>query len=191
MPTVLSPPRHPLVEHALRQARQWCAGQTIDDRPALAHAVRVALMLGRHVPDAVPELIVAALLHDAPEFAPPHLDLDRTLGRRYGAEVTQIVRALETVHHALDSAAPIIAVEDLPVLLACTADQIVALESLLRRAQASGDVAGFFTVRPGLLRLLPHFRAFCAAGVGRVPASMSAQLDQVLAALAEATAGLA
>lgn len=189
MPTVLSPPRHPLVEHALRQARQWCAGQVIDERPALAHAVRVALMLGHHVTDAAPELIVAALLHDAPEFAPPHVDLDRTLGRRYGAEVARIVRAVEAAHHALDSATPVIAVEDLAVLLTCTADKIVALESLLRRAEACGDVEGFFAARPGLLRLLPHLRAFCAAGVGRVPPSMSAQLDQVLACLAEAAAG--
>ncbi|MGH3772491.1 MAG: HD domain-containing protein [Pseudonocardiaceae bacterium] len=188
MQTVLSPPRHPLVEHALRQARQWCAGQVIDERPALAHAVRVALLLGRHVTGATPELIATALLHDAPEFAPPHLDLDLALGQRYGAEVARIVRAVEAAHHALDSATPIIAVEDLPVLLVCTADKIVALESLLHRAEASGDVEGFFAARPGLLRLLPHFRAFCAAGVGRVPPSMSARLDQVLQDMAEATA---
>ncbi|HWR49295.1 MAG TPA: HD domain-containing protein [Pseudonocardiaceae bacterium] len=181
-------PRHPLVEQALRQARQWCTGQVIDDRPALAHAVKVALMLGRHVTDAAPELIAAALLHDAPEFAPPHVDLDLVLGQRYGAEVARIVRALEVAHHALDSATPILAVEDLPVLLACTADKIVALESLLRRAEASGDVEGFFAARPGLLRLLPHFRAFCAAGVDRVPPSMSARLDRVLQGIAEATA---
>ncbi|MGH3720831.1 MAG: HD domain-containing protein [Pseudonocardiaceae bacterium] len=187
MLTVLSAPRHPLVEHALRQARQWCAGQVIDERPALAHAVRVALVLGRYVTDAAPELIAAALLHDAPEFAPSHVDLDLILGRRYGAEVARIVRAVEVAHHALESAAPIIAVEDLPVLLVCTADKIVALESLLLRAGTSGDVEGFFAARPGLLRLLPHFRAFCAAALGRVPPGMSVRLDQVLQEMAEAT----
>ncbi|MGH3808842.1 MAG: hypothetical protein ACRDRU_19875 [Pseudonocardiaceae bacterium] len=180
MPTVLSPPRHPLVEQALHQARQWCAGHVIDDRPALAHAARVAVTLGEHVADPAPELIAAALLHDAPELAPPDLDLDVVLERCYGREVVRIVRALEAEHHALDTENPITAVEDLPVLLASTADKIVALTSLSRRAERSGDVTGFFAARPSLLRLLPHFRAFCDTGAGTVPASMSARLDQVL-----------
>lgn len=66
MPTVLSPPRHLLVEHALRQARQWCAGHVIDDRPALAHAARVAVTLGEHVADPAPDLVAAILLHGSP-----------------------------------------------------------------------------------------------------------------------------
>lgn len=115
--TVLSPPRHPLVECALGDAKRWCAGQIIDDRPALA---------------------------------------------------------------------PCLAVDDLPVLLASTADKIVALASLSRRAERFGDVTGFFAARPALLRLLPHFRTFALAGVGRVPTGMSARLDQVLTALTDA-----
>jgi putative NIF3 family GTP cyclohydrolase 1 type 2 len=190
MLTVLSAPRHPLVTQALRQARQWCTGQVIDERPALAHAVTVAVTLGRHVADPAPDLVAATLLHDAPAFAPPDLDLDLVLGQRYSAEVLRIVRALEMEHHALDLAAPIIIVEDLPVLLASTADKIVALRSLLRRAAACGDVERFFVTRPGLLRLLPHFRACCDAGVGRVPPSMSVQLDQVLQNMTQATAAL-
>lgn len=189
MLTVLSAPRHPLVAQALRQARQWCAGQVIDDRPAFAHAVTVAVTLGRHVADPAPDLVAATLLHDAPELAPPDIDLDLVLSRRFSAEVLRIVRALDIEHHALDRATPII-VEDLPVLLASTVDKIVALGSLLRRAAACGDVDRFFTARPGLLQLLPHFRACCDAGVGRVPASMSAQLDQVLENLTQATAAL-
>lgn len=188
MPTVLSPPRHPLVEHALRQARQWCAGHIIDDRPALAHAARVAVTLGEHVTHPAPELIAAALLHDAPEFAPPDIDLDTVLGRRYGAEVPRIVRALEAEHHALGTDSPITTADDLPVLLAPAADKIVALTSLTRRAQRSGEVTGFFAARPALVRLLPHLRAFCDTEAGTVPASMSARLDRVLDSIAEATA---
>lgn len=146
----------------------------------------VAVTLGEYVAGTAPELIAAALLHDAPEFAPADIDVDAVLRRRYGSEVVRIVRALEAEHHALDTASSIITVDDLPVLLASTADKIVALASLSRRAERFGDVTGFFAARPALLRLLPHFRAFALAGVGRVPTGMSTRLDQVLTALTDA-----
>jgi len=178
--TALSTPRHPLVNQALADARVWCAGRIIDDRPALVHAVRVAATLDQHVSGAAPDLIAAALLHDAPEFAPPGTELDAVLNARYGPEVPRIVNALHVEHVALDQPDPPILVHDQVVLLASTADKIVALTSLLRRARASGDVNSFFTRRVALLRLLPHFRAFQHAGSGRVPAGMSTHLDAVL-----------
>jgi len=39
----------------------------------------VALVLGQHVPDTVPELVAAALLHDCPGYVPKYIDLDATL----------------------------------------------------------------------------------------------------------------
>jgi len=187
--TALAAPRHPLIEQALADARAWCAGQTIDDRPALIHAVRVAATLDRHVPGASPQLIAAALLHDAPELAPPGLDLRAVLVATYGQEVARIVRALHIEHLALDQPDPPILADDGAVLLASTADKIVALTSLLRRARASGNPDGFFTVRLALLRLLPHFHAYQQAGSGRVPVSMSTHLDAVLTTLHHATTG--
>jgi hypothetical protein len=178
--TVLAPPRLPLIDRALTDAKAWCAGHIIDERPALAHAARVAVTLGEHIGDPAPELIAAALLHDSPEFAPDDLDLDRVLAQRYGAEVPRIVRALEAEHQALDTDSPVTTIDDLPVLLASTADKIVALASLSRRAVRSGDSAGFFAARPALLALLPHFEAFRQASSGRVPASMTRRLGQVL-----------
>lgn len=154
--TVLSPPHHPFVAQGLPDARLWCAGHTIDDRPALVHAVRVAVVLGEHVPDAPPELIAAVLLHDAPEFAPSDLDLDAALRARYNTEVARITRALQAEHQALETPDPPVDVTDRPAQLASTADKTVALTSLLRRARASADSDAFFAVRPGLLRLLPH-----------------------------------
>ncbi|WP_228532751.1 hypothetical protein [Micromonospora sp. ANENR4] len=76
------------------------------------------------------------------------------------------------------------------MLLASTADKIVALTSLLRRARATGDVTGFFARRLVLCGLLPHFRAFQQAAHPRVPASMSAHLDAVLARLEQVTAAI-
>lgn len=181
--TALSAPRHPLIDQALADARAWCAGHMIDERPALVHAVRVAATLDEHVPGAAPQLIAAALLHDAPELTPRGLDLRAVLVATYGREVARIVRALHLEHLALDQPNPPILADDGAVLLASTADKIVALTSLLRRARASGDVDAFFTARPVLLRLLPHFRAYQEAGAGRVPTAMSAHLGAVLTTL--------
>ncbi len=188
--TVLSPPRPAIIDRALCDARAWCAGHTIDDRPALVHAVRVAVTIGEHVPAPPPEVVVAALLHDAPELAPATLDVYQVLATGYGPEVPRIIAALQAEHRALDEPDPPIRVDDQPVLLASTADKIVALTSLLRRARAADDVAGFFARRPVLCGLLPHFRAFQQAAHPRVPASMSAHLDTVLTRLEQATAGI-
>ncbi|WP_374537115.1 metal-dependent phosphohydrolase [Micromonospora aurantiaca (nom. illeg.)] len=188
--TVLSPPRPVVIERALRDARAWCAGHTIDDRPALAHAVRVAVTIGDHVAAPPPEVIAAALLHDAPELAPASPDVYQVLTTRYGPEIARIIAALQAEHQALDRPHPPIRVDDQSVLLASTADKIVALTSLLRRARATGNVTGFFARRPVLCALLPHFRAFQHAAQPRVPTSMSAHLDAVLAQLEQVTTGI-
>ncbi|GIJ29781.1 hypothetical protein Vqi01_49430 [Micromonospora qiuiae] len=188
--TVLSPPRPAVVDRALRDAKAWCAGHTIDDRPALVHAVRVAVTIGEHVPAPPQEVIAAALLHDAPDLAPPAPDVYEVLTAGYGPEVARIIAALQAEHQALDDPEPPICVDDQPVLLASAADKIVALTSLLRRARATGDVTGFFARRPVLCGLLPHFRAFQQAACPRVPASMSAHLDAVLARIEQVTAGI-
>jgi hypothetical protein len=186
---VLSPPRHPLIEQALADARAWTAGHIIDDRPALAHAARVAVTLGHHVPDPAPTLVAACLLHDAPELAPPDTALDTVISQRYGDETLRIIRALEVEHHALDSH-PIIDVTDRSTLLASTADKIVAITSLLRRSAASGDRHAFFSARPTLVRLLTHFDAFTAAGAGLVPQTMTTELHRVVGLLHDATASV-
>lgn len=179
--TVLTPPRHQLVDLALADAQRWCAGQVIDDRPALTHAARVAVAIGTHVPDVAPEVIAAALLHDAPEFAPNHVDLDGFLAATYGLQVRRLVRGMETEHAALDAERPVIPdPSDTDQVLLSTADKVVALTSLLRRAHLSGDVTGFFAVRRPLLALLDHFAACQKAAVGVVPASLSAALDRIL-----------
>jgi hypothetical protein len=177
-----------MVKQALADARIWCRGQVIDDRPALVHAVRVAVTLARHVPDAPASLIAAVLLHDSPEFAPPGLDLDRYLIAGYGHPVQRIIRRLQAEHEALDQPDPPIHVDDLPVLLAGTADRIVALRSLTHRANKSGDPNAFFTRRGPLLDLLPYFRACQQAAHGRIPGAMSDALALALDQLAD-TAG--
>lgn len=187
--STLSPPQTRVIEQALTDARTFCAGHIIDDRPALVHAVRVAVKLDQHAPGR-PHLICAALLHDSPLFAPAMLDLDAHLTSHYGPEVTRIIRAMQAQHEALDSNNPPLLVDDYPVLLATTADKIVALTSLLRRARLSGDTTGFFRTRGALLRLLPHFHAYHRAGATRVPVSMTTELGDVLVRMDRATAAV-
>ncbi|MFK3980579.1 metal-dependent phosphohydrolase [Micromonospora sp. NPDC050397] len=174
----------------MADARTWCAGRIIDDRPAFAHAVRVAVTLGLHVPDVAPDMVAAALLHDSPEFAPTGINLDAVLTTRYGREVTRVIRALEVEHAALDSSDPPVTVDDHPVLLISTADKIVALTSLLRRAVLSGNVDAFFGARAGLLRLLPYFRRCHRAGTEHLPPTMTDQLGIVLDQFDQATASV-
>ncbi|MFC7273803.1 hypothetical protein ACFQS1_07425 [Paractinoplanes rhizophilus] len=177
------------MDSALLVARRWCSGQIIDDRPALAHAVRVAVTIGVHQPIAAPQIIAAALLHDAPEFAPPDLDLDRFLSTEYGPEVRRLIRGMQFEHDALDRDEPTIPdPDDVNLILLSTADKVVALTSLLRRAHLSGDTAAFFTTRTPLLNLLTHFSKCRRAAIGAVPASMTADLGKVLDALGTATA---
>ncbi len=187
--TVLSPPRHPKVVAALTDARVWCTGRIIDERPALAHATVVAATLGGYLPDVSVDLVVAALLHDSPEFAPPGLDLDATLTTRYGAQVTRLVRALEAEHTALDSGQPLL-VDDWPVLAISTADKIVALASLLRRARRSGDPDRFFSARKPLLDVIPHLAACHRHASGQLPAAMTDRLGVLIGLLDTTTAPL-
>ncbi|GID33344.1 HD domain-containing protein [Paractinoplanes brasiliensis] len=189
--TSLTPPRHPLVERALTTARHWCSGKIIDDRPALAHAARVAVTIGEHHPAAGPRVIAAALLHDAPEFAPAPRDLDRFLTARFGDEVRRLIRGMQTEHDALDRMEPILLdTRDAPLVLLSTADKIVALNSLLRRAHLAGDVLNFFAVRKPLIDLLDHFRACQQATLGAVPPTMSTALADILNTLDTATSSL-
>jgi hypothetical protein len=185
--TVLSPPRHPKVDAALAHACCWCAGRIVDERPALAHATVVAATVGSYLPDVSTDLVVVALLHDSPEFAPPDVDLDTTLTAHYGPEVTRLVRALEAEHAALDSGQPLL-VDDWSVLAVSTADKIVALSSLLRRARRSGDPDRFFGARQPLLDVIPHFAVCHQHARGRLPVAMTDRLGALVELLDTATA---
>lgn len=189
--TVLAPPRAPIIEDALAVAKKWCAGHTIDDRPALTHAARVAVTVGEHQLDVDVDVVAAALLHDAPEFAPVSLELDRFLTDRFSAEVRRLIRGMQSEHDAMDREEPLIPdLADSHLMLLSTADKVVALRSLLRRADLSGDVAAFFARRRPLLDLLAFLRTYQRTSIGAVPASLSLALDAVLADLAQATAAV-
>lgn len=179
--TVLSRPRHPLVDDALALARVWCDGHVIDGSPAVGHAVKVARTLGRHLLRPHPELIAAALLHDAPFFAPAGLDLDLMLTTRFGPGVTRTVRALEREHETLDTRCePAFADADRWTVHAVAADKIVSINAVLRRAGRAADLAEFWRPRSAFVSRVPYFRAFACHAAGLLPPLMAAELSAVV-----------
>lgn len=189
--TVLTRPRHPIIATALGLARSWYAGRVIDGAPALGHAVKVALVLDRHLRHPPPELVAAVLLHDAPYFAPPGLDLDAVLTGRLGPEVTSVVRALEREHTALaDQPVPTVDTSDRWTVRASAADKIVALGSILRRASRTDDPAGFWSRRAAFVTRVPYFRAFHTNTAPLLPGGMAGELGRLVTAAERATAHL-
>jgi hypothetical protein len=194
--TVLSPPRHPTIEAALALASEWCEGHIIDGAPALAHATKVTVKFAQYVPDADPQWLAAALLHDSPFFAPDGIDLDVTLTRRLGGEVARVVRGVQRAHEAINmKLTSQILTDDRPVLLASTSDKIVSLSSILGRALAAEDRRAFWSTRGAFLDLVPYFSAFQAAAAPSLPDRMAAELGKLVSiaegALTEVRGGTA
>lgn len=182
--SVLDQPRQPLIEKAVTDAREWCFGHEFNGKPAFARATRVVFMLEEHLgAELTPELVAAALLHAAHRFAPAELDVNDYLLTQYSGAVRRMVRALLAVDEALTAGTPSVDTDDLQVLLACTADKIVALHLMLQQARESGDEARFFASQTELHEQLPHLEQFVHTITGRVPESMSRVLVDVLAAV--------
>jgi hypothetical protein len=180
--TVLSHPNNPIVSGALALARQWCAGHVIDGRPALGHAVRVAIALDKYVPNADPQLIAAVILHDSPDYAPADIDLDQLLAQRCGPGAVHIVRGLQREHIALDqNPAPDVSTEDQWVLWASAADKIVSLRSILRRGQQAIDPCVYWQRRQPFINRIPYFAAFHAAAQPHLPLGMADELGHLVA----------
>jgi hypothetical protein len=189
--SVLTRPRHPLVATALRLARDWCQGHTVDGAPALAHAVQVAVKLGEHLPAAPPELVAAILVHDSPEFAPAGLDLDAVLTVWLGDDVRRVVRAMEREHLTLDARQPQLPpLDDRWTLYASAADKIVSLGSILERAAGANDPEHFWRAREPFIELVPYFREFHTEVAPLLPKAMGEVLWRVVAMAEQATARL-
>lgn len=163
---------HPIVSTALDLARGWCDGHEIDGAPALAHAVKVAVVLGRHAPCATPELIAAVLVHDSPEFAPQAgvRDVYDVLTAELSGEVARVVQALAAEHARMDSggsAEP--PLDDLPTVLASAADKAVSLASVLDRGETAPDPDAYWRARPAFLTAVPYFRDYYSRAAGVIP----------------------
>jgi len=184
----LATPRHPIVERALRLSRHYCEGKVIDDAPAFAHAVKVATTLVRHVPDASPEMIAAALLHDAPLYASPGVNLDVVLKHGVADGVAPLVTSLHTEHEAMMSgSAP--RVPEQPVARIMAADKVVAFRALVERAGRSSNEREFWDQRATLRSLLPWFADWCRMASPLLTESLAHDLTLALGQLE--TAGLA
>lgn len=163
--------RHPTETAALDLAHRWCAGQQIAGQRALTHALDVAGTLRQHLPDPDPDIIAAILLHDAPDFAPPGIDLQAVLATRVSPQAARIIAALDAEHTAMDIAGLNQLVQDQPVLLASAADKLVSITNVLNRP--SGPP-------PGFQAALSYLEAFNQAAHPHLPETMATQLDELL-----------
>jgi hypothetical protein len=181
--SVLDPPRHPVVGAALHLAKLWCHGQIIDDAPALAHAARVARTVVIHQPTASASLVAAALLHDAPTFAPQPLNLCAYLDAHVNPGVGRLVAAIDAEHARMDQGSHPTLDPDPGVTIVLAADKVVAFRALLRRARRSGDPQAFFVSRHALRRVMPYFHQWCALAEPALPTTLASDLQQVLSNL--------
>jgi hypothetical protein len=189
--TVLSRPCHPIVADALDLARDWCVGHIIDSAPVLGHAVKVALMLGRHISDPAPELVAAVLLHGSPEYAPKEIDLDVLLVTRFGLATARIVWRLEQERIALDQRpVPDVTTADRWTLCASAADKIVNLRSILRRASRAPDPAAYWRTQRAVVDRVPYFTAFHTTTAPYLPPGMGEELARLVVRVEQATGRL-
>jgi hypothetical protein len=118
----------------------------------------------------------------APDFAPPGIDLDTVLTARFGPAVTRTVRELEREHSALnDRAEPTITGVTDWTVHASTADKIVSLSSIVRRASRAPDRAAYWHRRPAFVARVPYFIAFAELASPRLPPGMAAELQHIVA----------
>ena len=191
---VLTPPRPQLVDTAIKLRRQWCSTEMIDDDfRALAHALRVARKITQHLPDAAPDLIAAALLHDVACFAPDGADLDAVLTEQLSPAVARILRSMlhegYTLVLALDAVEPLeFDISDPDALVVSAADQIVTIGEILRQARRAGDAKAFWGTRRQFIRRVPFDRTFAVAAEPHLPAALARELVTVVGHAYEATA---
>lgn len=180
--SVLAPPRPPVVAEALAIARRWCAGHVIDGAPALAHAVRVAALLGRHLPDAPPALVAAVLLHDVPDYTGPE-EFGAEVGDRCGTETLiglWLIHgehiAMEQYRHDPDGTTRRLAQLRPDIAAVLAADKVISLSYVLAGARRSPDIRAYWSTRRAFLLLVPYFRAFLAATASKLPEGLADEL---------------
>lgn len=179
-----------MITGARELADRVCRGHIVDEAPAFAHAVKVSVVVRRDIPDAPGWLVAAALLHDYPEFA-TEPDVTGVLTRHVGVEGCAVVEAMHRLHAELNAGAePVVDASWDAFVWLFVADQVVAFESLLRRAHRSGDPHSFITDRRALMRLLPWFGKTQTRLAARVPDVLARRHRGLLAAVTDTAGGL-
>jgi hypothetical protein len=174
-------PRSPLIDTAITLARQWCEGHIIDGSPALGHAMKVARKIDEHLPGVSSDLIGAAILHDAPFFAPATVNLDEVLAEEMSADVLRIVRGLEREHTALDSdALPVLHTNEPDVLIGSAADKVVSIAAITVRAHRADDVKAYWGERRPFIKRVPYFIGFAELAAPHLPVGLTRELRLVV-----------
>ncbi|MCK9930011.1 hypothetical protein MXD62_23065 [Frankia sp. Mgl5] len=157
-----------------------------------AHAVRVALTVGRHVPDAAPALIAAVLLREAPGY----VDIDVVSERvavRCGVDTLialWLLHGEETIadlfRHDLDAAACRLTALRSDIAAVLAADMTVRIDAILSGARQARNARVYWAQRRGFLLTVPYLRALLAATSDRLPEGLAGELDRLIRQLRRA-----
>jgi hypothetical protein len=152
--------------------------------------LQAVLTLERYVPDPAPDVIAGILLHDAPEHVLDRAGLDRYLLCRFGVTAHRIVGSIEREHKHLAGWSGMtadlrawlneLAHDEDAVLLAGSADKIVAFTSVLRRSDRAADARVYWHRRRLFVARLPYFREYHLAVADRLPAPMADELSRLI-----------
>jgi hypothetical protein len=181
-------PRSPLIDVAITLARRWCQGHIVDGAPALRHAFKVARKIEEHVSDVSPDLIAAAILHDAPFFAPATVNLDAILTEQLSPDVLRIVRGLEREHTALDSdVLPVLPTDEPDVLIASAVDKVISIGAITWRAHRAADMKVYWGKRRPFIKRVPYFIAFAELAGPHLPVDLARELELVVGQAEDST----
>lgn len=182
--TMLSAMRSPVFDRALDLARDWYVGTDVDGVPPLRHVGEVAALLRRHVADAPPELLAAAVL----AYAPAGTNEDRELMAQVGEAVTRLVRCAQRERLALfQPPSPAADLEDPQAdfyepqaVWVAAADLIVRVTSRVRRSMFASDHVAYWRDHREFVDRVPAWRAFHTTAGPNMPPSLARELGRTV-----------
>ena len=174
---------HPLATKAVQLLQSWLVDH--QNNGPLLHAHTVASKLIEHRPNAQPPLIAAALLCQSHYVAPTTLDLETEL-KHLDPRTAQIVGSIHKEDQALSTFTTarhralyvsMLLASDPAACRVSAASKVVTLSVLNLAANHETNLLGH--LRTALPALRSYFRFFHTHAAIHLPATMSAELDQL------------
>ncbi len=193
--SVLDHPRHQIVNEALAFTREITKGQIIDGSTVLRHAVGVVITLEKYVPEVQPETAAGIILHDVPDAKVNEETIHKGLAR-FPAASLEVIRGIQQEHsymapgmgegynkHLRQYVNSLRTNHNRSILLAVSADKIVALNSFEKRAASHPNEQDFWASRGAFRRRMPYFKGFVDDTADCLPDELSRDLGNLVQSL--------
>lgn len=172
-------PRDPVIDRALHLTHEWLHGRTLNEEPALNHALGMARMVKRHMPQASVMVQAAALLSCTRHWVPLGARRDRTVDAQVTPGVADILRQVEDEHrYMMCGLSPQLPGRDAAVVSA--ADKILTWRRLVSRSRRCANAELFWDSRPTAWQLLPWQAAWAGLAVPLMPPTLGRTLYTTL-----------